>query len=51
MELGVSKELYNIMDALAALKLDLECEPRWRARSSSARSHLGSASLGRSPAA
>lgn len=27
MELGVSKELYNVMDALAALKLDLECEP------------------------
>jgi hypothetical protein len=27
MELGVSKELYNVMDALAVLKLDLECEP------------------------
>lgn len=27
MELGVSKELYNVMDALAALKIDLECEP------------------------
>jgi hypothetical protein len=27
MERGVSKELYNVMDALAALKLDLECEP------------------------
>jgi hypothetical protein len=27
MELGVSKELYKVMDALAALKIDLECEP------------------------
>ena len=27
MELAVSKELYKVMDALAALKLDLECEP------------------------
>lgn len=27
MKLGASKELYNVMDALAALKLDLECEP------------------------
>ena len=27
MDLGVSKELYKVMDALAALKLDLECEP------------------------
>jgi hypothetical protein len=28
MELGVSKELYNVMDTLAALKIDLECEPQ-----------------------
>jgi hypothetical protein len=27
MELGVSKELYKVMDALAVLKIDLECEP------------------------
>jgi hypothetical protein len=27
MEREVSRELYNVMDALAALKLDLECEP------------------------
>jgi hypothetical protein len=27
MKLGVSKELYKVMDALAALKIDLECEP------------------------
>ena len=27
MEAGVSKELYKVMDALAALKIDLECEP------------------------
>jgi hypothetical protein len=27
MDLGASKELYNVMDALAALKVDLECEP------------------------
>jgi hypothetical protein len=27
MDLGVSKELYRVMDALAALKIDLECEP------------------------
>ena len=27
MQLAVSKELYNVMDALAALKLQLECEP------------------------
>jgi len=26
MELGVSRELYKVMDALAALKIDLECE-------------------------
>ena len=27
MELGVSRELYKVMNALAALKIDLECEP------------------------
>ena len=27
MDLEVSKELYKVMDALAALKIDLECEP------------------------
>jgi hypothetical protein len=27
MEHKVGKELYNVMDALAALKIDLECEP------------------------
>lgn len=27
MEQQLSRELYNVMDALAALKIDLECEP------------------------
>lgn len=27
MEQELSRELYNVMDALAALKIDLECEP------------------------
>lgn len=27
MEQALSRELYNVMDALAALKIDLECEP------------------------
>lgn len=27
MEQEVGKELYNVMDALVALKIDLECEP------------------------
>jgi len=28
MEQALSRELYNVMDALAALKIDLECEPQ-----------------------
>jgi hypothetical protein len=27
MELGVSKDIYNVMDALSALNVDLECAP------------------------